>query len=69
MADIFGDFEDPTADFLAREQEILGEDAALFGNDTGAIPAVPTHLEEPVATVYSSPTQPPSQVTTLSIFL
>lgn len=24
---------DPTADFLAREQAILGSDAALFGND------------------------------------
>jgi hypothetical protein len=32
MAADFGDFEDPTADFLAREQAILGADAALFGN-------------------------------------
>ena len=24
--------DDPTADFLAREQAVLGEDAALFGN-------------------------------------
>ena len=31
--DFFADTEqDPTADFLAREQAILGEDAALFGN-------------------------------------
>jgi hypothetical protein len=35
--DDFGDFaattnDDPTADFLAREQAILGADAALFGN-------------------------------------
>lgn len=26
------DEEDPTADFLAREQAILGAEAALFGN-------------------------------------
>ncbi|KAI8816708.1 clathrin light chain-domain-containing protein [Fimicolochytrium jonesii] len=28
----FGDFSDPTADFLAREKALLGDDAALFGN-------------------------------------
>lgn len=28
--------DDPTADFLAREQAILGADAALFGNDLAA---------------------------------
>lgn len=27
--------DDPTADFLAREQAILGADAALFGNPLG----------------------------------
>ncbi|KAJ3046077.1 hypothetical protein HDV00_003827 [Rhizophlyctis rosea] len=31
--DTFGDASDPTADFIAREQAILGADAALFGND------------------------------------
>ena len=30
---LFDDASDPTADFLAREQAILGADAALFGND------------------------------------
>ncbi|KAJ3252214.1 hypothetical protein HK103_001781 [Boothiomyces macroporosus] len=42
MAD-FGDFtnadSDPTADFLAREQAILGADAALFGNPLETSPA------------------------------
>ncbi|TPX57574.1 hypothetical protein PhCBS80983_g03738 [Powellomyces hirtus] len=32
----FGATDDPTADFLAREQAILGADAALFGNDFNA---------------------------------
>lgn len=48
MADLFGDFEatpaatgevDPMAAFLAREQELLGDDAALFGNTTAAVPS------------------------------
>ncbi|KXS15169.1 hypothetical protein M427DRAFT_331530 [Gonapodya prolifera JEL478] len=41
MAD-FGDFEgssDPTADFLAREKELLGDDAALF-QDAGPTAAI-----------------------------
>ncbi|KAJ3319799.1 hypothetical protein HDV06_005920 [Boothiomyces sp. JEL0866] len=45
MAD-FGDFtngdSDPTADFLAREQAILGADAALFGNPLETSPAAAT---------------------------
>ena len=38
--------DDPTADFLAREQAILGDDAALFGNTLVSQPieAVPTQL-------------------------
>ncbi|KAI9203407.1 clathrin light chain [Polychytrium aggregatum] len=35
-ADFFADPSDPTADFLAREQAILGNDAALFGNPMAA---------------------------------
>jgi hypothetical protein len=64
--------DDPTADFLAREQELLGADAALF--QTGdemfvsatAVPIVPTPV--PVAAVpafepeffNSSPPIPPA---------
>jgi hypothetical protein len=40
--------DDPTADFLAREQAILGDDAALFGN---------TLVSQPLAAV---PAQPPT---------
>ena len=49
MADLFGDFEgtpanasgeDPMAAFLAREQELLGDDAALFASASAAVPAV-----------------------------
>ncbi|KAJ3274729.1 hypothetical protein HDV01_002251 [Terramyces sp. JEL0728] len=50
MAD-FGDFtnadSDPTADFLAREQAILGADAALFGNPMETTPAAPKQWETP----------------------
>ncbi|RKO90348.1 clathrin light chain-domain-containing protein [Blyttiomyces helicus] len=32
-ADFFASSDDPTADFLAREQAVLGAEAALFGNE------------------------------------
>ncbi|KAJ3021395.1 hypothetical protein HKX48_008625 [Thoreauomyces humboldtii] len=34
--------DDPTADFLAREQAVLGADAALFGNDYAGTPVAST---------------------------
>ncbi|KAJ3342570.1 CTP synthase ura7 [Gonapodya sp. JEL0774] len=48
MAD-FGDFEgssDPTADFLAREKELLGDDAALF--QTSAPLSTPSVIPAPL---------------------
>jgi len=48
MADDFGAFEsDPTADFLAREQAMLGDDAQMFS--TGNID-VPIPMPQPVDT-------------------
>ena len=44
------DETDPTADFLAREQAILGQDAALFGNSFISSPAVATGMS-PVSNV------------------
>ncbi|KAJ3151100.1 hypothetical protein HDU89_002312 [Geranomyces variabilis] len=38
----FGASDDPTADFLAREQAALGADAALFGNDFAGTPVAAT---------------------------
>ncbi|KAG4102551.1 hypothetical protein H8356DRAFT_983356 [Neocallimastix lanati (nom. inval.)] len=52
MADDFGAFEsDPTADFLAREQAMLGDDAQLFntGNIDVPITPLPTQISQPVA--------------------
>jgi hypothetical protein len=45
---------DPTMDFLAREQELLGDDAALFGNTLGTPSSFvpPSHGTLPV-TVHS----------------
>ncbi|TPX56337.1 hypothetical protein SpCBS45565_g08430 [Spizellomyces sp. 'palustris'] len=37
--------DDPAADFLAREQAILGADAALFGNDLAAATPAPAASE------------------------
>lgn len=39
--------DDPTADFLAREQAILGADAALFGNPLDStVPAHPSPMDD-----------------------
>jgi hypothetical protein len=39
----FGDFEDPTSDFLARERAVLGGDADLFStNDSFSSPIMDT---------------------------
>ncbi len=40
--------DDPTADFLAREQAILGDDAALFGNTLVAQTPVAVPAQPPV---------------------
>lgn len=56
MADDFGAFEsDPTADFLAREQAMLGDDAQMFsgGNLDVPITPVPNQIPQPVTDVNS----------------
>ena len=54
MADDFGAFEsDPTADFLAREQAMLGDDAQMFS--TGNID-VPIPMPQPVGDSSLAPT-------------
>ncbi|CAO3614808.1 unnamed protein product [Mucor fragilis] len=58
----FGDFntpsEDPTADFLARERAVLGEDADLFSTNDNDLVS-PTHdLTSPIPAATSNPMSP-----------
>lgn len=59
----FGDFntpsEDPTADFLARERAVLGQDADFFtSNDEPTTISNNNHLTSPSADLMSNPMSP-----------
>lgn len=59
----FGDFSsssDPTADFLARERAVLGDDADLFSSGDVA----PTGSPAPVADLMTSPSSAAAAVPT-----
>lgn len=62
----FGDFEDPTADFLARERAVLGGDADLFtsNNDFISISDTPDLGRSSTQSQYPSVLSPTSQVST-----
>ncbi|KAL7422058.1 Clathrin light chain [Cryptotrichosporon argae] len=51
--------DDPTADFLAREKAILGDDADLFASGaTPSVPSIPANTSFPDLTAAASPPPP-----------